>query len=69
MELKQAEVNMHNALTQAQIQVEAIKGAAMVAAQLSASAMSAVSAGANMSASGNLSDSTSTITQTIIDSD
>ena len=41
---------MRNATSLAQIQVEAIKGAASVAAQLSASAMSAVSAGASLAA-------------------
>jgi hypothetical protein len=49
--LKQADINMRNILTSAQIQVESIKGASMIAAQLSASALSAVSAGVQLSAS------------------
>ncbi|MBI5591976.1 MAG: hypothetical protein HY881_16030 [Deltaproteobacteria bacterium] len=49
-QIKQADMNMHNANVAAQIQTEAMKGAGGVAAQLAASAMSAVSAGVHLGA-------------------
>lgn len=52
--VRQAEMNMHNANIAAQITTEAMKSAAAVSAQITASALSAVSAGAHLQASSSL---------------
>lgn len=51
LQIKQAETQMHNTVVLAGIAADAMKGATNVAAQLTASAMSAVSAGAHLQAS------------------
>lgn len=50
-QIKQAEINMHNAINALSIQSDAMKAAGNIASQMTASALSAVSAGAHLQAS------------------